>query len=208
MPVLYGSQVNLLAGLTRRLLPNFLVGAIGGYETFGYRSDALQGRSKGDGWTVGSYLGWKITQSIRFDAAVAYSGIGYDGTAAPPLVRLPAAAGWSPAVLPAPIRIMDCKSNRQPASTPCEDGKMATPTRSARCRPNATFSTGPASGGVKVAYPVAWTSTVALRPPCRSDQRVVIPPVFARGGHGRTRRADPAGRSEHAAQAAARNEPK
>ena len=75
------AQVNLLAGSTRRLLPNFLVGVLGGYETFDYRSDALQGRLKGDGWTVGSYLGWMITQNIRFDAAVAYSGIGYDGTA-------------------------------------------------------------------------------------------------------------------------------
>ncbi len=37
---------------------------------------------KGDGWTVGSFLGWRITQTIRFDAAVGYSGLGYDvGTA-------------------------------------------------------------------------------------------------------------------------------
>ena len=41
----------------------------------------MPGRLKGDGWTVGAYLGWKMTQGIRFDAAVAYSGIGYDGTA-------------------------------------------------------------------------------------------------------------------------------
>src|SRR5262249_11788001 len=78
---LYGNQVNLLAGLTRKFTPNFLLGVLGGYETFDYRSDALLGRLKGDGWTVGAYLGWKITQSVRFDAGVAYSGIGYDGTA-------------------------------------------------------------------------------------------------------------------------------
>jgi hypothetical protein len=35
-----------------------------------------------------------------------------------------------------------------------------------------------------------------------------IPAAFARSGHGRTGRSDPAGRSEHAAQAAASNEPK
>ena len=35
----------------------------------------------GDGWTVGSYLGWKITPSLRYDAAVTYSGIGYTGVA-------------------------------------------------------------------------------------------------------------------------------
>jgi hypothetical protein len=67
--------------LTWKLQPNFLIGVLGGYETFDYRADALQGRLKGDGWTVGSYLGWKISQNIRYDAALTYSGIGYDGSA-------------------------------------------------------------------------------------------------------------------------------
>ncbi|WP_441245065.1 Ig-like domain repeat protein [Tardiphaga sp. 768_D3_N2_1] len=80
-PILYGSQVNALMGLTRRVTPNFLVGAFGGYETFDYRSDALSGHLKGDGWTLGSYLGWRFAPGLRFDAAAAYSGIGYDGTA-------------------------------------------------------------------------------------------------------------------------------
>ena len=79
--LLSGDQVNLLAGVTRKLTPNFLIGVLGGYETFDYRSDALQGRLKGDGWTVGSYLGWMLAPNIRFDAAFAYSGIGYDGSA-------------------------------------------------------------------------------------------------------------------------------
>lgn len=34
-----------------------------------------------DGWTLGSYLGWRFALGLRFDAAAAYSGIGYDGTA-------------------------------------------------------------------------------------------------------------------------------
>ncbi|UGV29152.1 autotransporter domain-containing protein [Rhodopseudomonas boonkerdii] len=80
-PVLYGSQINALLGLTRRISPTFLVGAFGGYETFDYRSDALNGHLKGDGWTLGSYLGWRFAPGLRFDAAAAYSGIGYDGTA-------------------------------------------------------------------------------------------------------------------------------
>ncbi|MDB5655223.1 MAG: outer rane autotransporter barrel domain protein, partial [Tardiphaga sp.] len=78
---LYGHQVNGLLGLTRRLMPNFLVGVVGGYEYFDYRSDTLNGRLKGDGWTIGSYLGWKFAAGLRFDAAVAYSGLNYDGTA-------------------------------------------------------------------------------------------------------------------------------
>jgi hypothetical protein len=78
---LYGSQVNTLLGLTRRVTPDFLVGAVGGYEIFDYRSDGLNSRLKGDGWTVGSYMGWRFAPGLRFDAAGAYSGIGYDGSA-------------------------------------------------------------------------------------------------------------------------------
>lgn len=78
--VLYGSQINALLGLTRRVTPNLLVGALGGYETFDYRSDALSGHLKGGGWALGSYLGWRFAPGLRFDAAAAYSGIGYDGT--------------------------------------------------------------------------------------------------------------------------------
>ena len=80
-PTLYGNQVNLTGGLTRVLTPSFLIGVLAGWEAFDYRSDALQGRLKGDGWTAGAYAGWKLTSSLRFDAAFAYSGIGYDGTA-------------------------------------------------------------------------------------------------------------------------------
>jgi outer membrane autotransporter protein len=79
--VLYGSQVNALIGLTHRVSTNFLIGAVGGYETFDYRSDALSGHLKGNGWTAGSYIGWKLAPGLRFDAAAAYSGIDYDGTA-------------------------------------------------------------------------------------------------------------------------------
>ncbi len=80
-PSLYGNQVNALLGLTRKLSPNFLIGVLGGYETFDYRSEAVAGRLKGDGWTVGAYLAGKLGPGVRFDAAAAYSGIGYDDTA-------------------------------------------------------------------------------------------------------------------------------
>jgi hypothetical protein len=80
-PVLYGNQINALMGLTHKLTPTFLVGVLGGYEIFDYRDDALVGHLKGNGWTVGSYLGWKFAPGLRFDAAAAYSGIGYDSAA-------------------------------------------------------------------------------------------------------------------------------
>jgi hypothetical protein len=78
---LYGQQLNALMGLTYKVAPNFLVGALGGYETFSYTDQDINGKLKGDGWTVGTYLGWKISPTLRYDAAVAYSGIGYSGTA-------------------------------------------------------------------------------------------------------------------------------
>ncbi|MFT4279352.1 MAG: IPT/TIG domain-containing protein [Rhodopseudomonas sp.] len=79
--VLTGNQVNALIGLTRKPSPDFLIGIVGGYETFDYKSDALNGRLKGDGWTIGSYAAWRSAAGLRFDIAGAYSGLGYDGSA-------------------------------------------------------------------------------------------------------------------------------
>src|SRR5258708_36331665 len=79
--LLYGTQVNALMGLARKLTPNFLIGVVGGYETFDYTSQDLNGKLKGNGWTVGSYLGWKLSPAIRFDAAVAVFGLGHVGPA-------------------------------------------------------------------------------------------------------------------------------
>jgi Autotransporter beta-domain/Bacterial Ig-like domain (group 3) len=76
---IHGGQVNAIAGLTRKLTPNFLVGVLGGYENFNYDSQLLNGRLKGDGWTVGGYLGWRLLPGLRFDASVGRSGINYDG---------------------------------------------------------------------------------------------------------------------------------
>ena len=45
-------QVNAIAGLTRRITPDFLVGVLGGYEHFDYSSLALNGVLKGNGWTA------------------------------------------------------------------------------------------------------------------------------------------------------------
>jgi hypothetical protein len=78
---LHGLQVNALMGLTYKAAPGFLVGVLGGYETFNYTEQDINGKLTGDGWTVGSYLGWKITPTLRYDAAVAYSAMGYDGVA-------------------------------------------------------------------------------------------------------------------------------
>jgi hypothetical protein len=162
--VLNGKQINALAGLTHKFTSNFLMGVLGGYETFDYRSEALQGRLKGDGLTVGSYLGWMILPNIRFDTSIAYSVIGYSGTAG--------LAGGS------------FTGNRWLATTGLTGTYVANGFEiepSARVyalreRENAytdtlgilqaarDFSTGRASSGLKLSYPVGW-STAALFAP-------------------------------------------
>lgn len=160
---LHGNQINALAGLTRKLAPNFLIGAFGGYETFDYRSDQLQGRMKGDGWTVGSYLGWKITQTIRFDAAVGYSGLGYDGTAGTASGSFTGNRWLVSGGLTGKYEtcgLMIEPSARIYALWEHENAYTDTlgTVQSAR-----DFTTGRASGGLKLAYPVMWPS-VAIAP--------------------------------------------
>lgn len=80
-PELAGRQFNFLLGLTRRVSPVFLVGAVGGYETFNYTSQVLSGKLTGQGWTGGSYFGWKFWPGLRLDGELTYSALAYDGTA-------------------------------------------------------------------------------------------------------------------------------
>jgi hypothetical protein len=78
---LKGNQIDGIAGLTWRLRPDFVIGVLGGYERFDYSSQAFNGTLKGDGWTVGTYLGWKLSPNIRFDAGAAWAAIMANDTA-------------------------------------------------------------------------------------------------------------------------------
>ena len=157
---LYGNQVNLIAGLSRKFTPNFLVGVLGGYETFDYRSEALSGRLRGDGWTVGAYAGWRLSSNVRMDAAVAYSGIGYDGTAGTASGtfagnRLLASGGITGTYGAYGFRIEP--SARVYALWEHENAYTDTLGTLQAAR---DFSTGRASGGAKVVYPFAWSDIV------------------------------------------------
>jgi hypothetical protein len=153
-PDVSGNHVTVLGGLTVRLGDSFLVGALAGWENFDYRSDALQGRLKGDGWSVGPYLGWRITREIRLDGGVTYSGIGYDGSAGTAQGsfhgnRLLATAGVSGSYdmwgwkLDPSARIY-ALWEKEGAYT----DSLGTP------QDSRNFSTGRASVGLKVGYPV------------------------------------------------------
>jgi hypothetical protein len=163
-PTVYGDQVNVTAGVTRMLTPNFLVGVLGGWETFDYRSDAIQGRLTGTGWTAGAYAGWKLSSTVRFDAGLAYSGIGFDGTAGTASGsfagnRLLVSGGLTGNYESHGFKIEP--SARVYALWEHENAYTDT---LGTAQADRDFSTGRASTGVKLAYPFAWTSTVMLSP--------------------------------------------
>ncbi|MGM4907587.1 Ig-like domain repeat protein [Tardiphaga sp. 866_E4_N2_1] len=163
-PILYGSQVNALMGLTRRVTPNFLVGAFGGYETFDYRSDALNGHLKGDGWTLGSYLGWRFAPGLRFDAAAAYSGIGYDGTAGTATGSFSGHRWLASSGLTGSYKTYGFDIEPSAKFYALWERENAYTDSLGALQADRTFFTGRASGGIKLSYPWLTSATVMLAP--------------------------------------------
>jgi hypothetical protein len=161
---LKGNQINVTAGLTRKLTPDLLVGGFAGYEHLDFNSDALNSRLKGDGWTAGGYLGWRVAQSLRFDMTLARSGIAYNDVAGMAAASFPgdrwlASGGltgtyhWQALVLQPSAKVYALWEH---------DGAYTDSLGIAQSTNN--FSTGRASAGTKVSYPFEWISTVALAP--------------------------------------------
>ncbi|MCK9916401.1 Ig-like domain repeat protein [Microbacteriaceae bacterium K1510] len=161
---LYGWQVNTLIGLTHRLTPSFLIGIVGGYETFDYTSNELNGKLKGNGWTIGSYLGWKFTPTVRFDLALAYSGIGYDGSAGTAQGSFDGHRWLLSTGFTGQYKTygFDIEPSAKVYAL-WEHENAYTDTLGTR-QGDRDFSTGRASGGVKLAYPVAWTDDLTITP--------------------------------------------
>ncbi len=78
---MHGDQVNLTAGIGRRLNPDLLVGIVTGYEQFKYDVASLTGTLTGEGGTVGTYFAWRFAGNLRLDGALAWSDINYDASA-------------------------------------------------------------------------------------------------------------------------------
>jgi Subtilase family/Bacterial Ig-like domain (group 3)/Autotransporter beta-domain/IPT/TIG domain len=161
---LKGGQVNAIAGLTRKFTPNFLVGVLAGYEHFDYSSQAFNGVLKGEGWTTGAYLGWRLTPNLRFDAGGAWSDVLANdsaGLASGNFIGhrwlatggLTGTYGWRALVVEPSARVF-ALWERENAYTDSL-GTLQT---------ERNFTTGRASGGVKVSYPWAWSSTTNLAP--------------------------------------------
>jgi len=161
---LYGQQINMLSGLTYRARSNLLVGVVGGYENFSYTETDINGKLKGDGWTVGAYLGWKIIPTLRYDVAVTYSGIGYDGTSGTAQGnfngnRWMLATGFTGSYTWANFNIEP--SAKVYALWERENAYVDSLGTQQDAR---TFSSGRASAGSKVSYPIPWLDNLVLAP--------------------------------------------
>ena len=161
---LKGGQINALAGLSRRLTPDVLVGVFGGYEYFDYSSNAANGVLKGNGWTTGAYLGWRFAPNLRFDVLAAWSYIlanNVAGTAAGDFTGqrwlvnagVTGTYGWQSFVVQPSARVYALweHENSYTDSLGTAQGDR-------------NFETGRMSGGVKVSYPFAWSSAVKAAP--------------------------------------------
>ncbi|WP_245235547.1 IPT/TIG domain-containing protein [Mesorhizobium erdmanii] len=162
---LYGQQVNALMGLTYKPRPNLAIGVVGGWETFSYTDQDIDGKLKGDGWTAGAYLGWKILPTLRYDAAVTYSGIGYNGVAGIAQgnftgERWMLSSGLTGSYKTAGFLIEP--SAKVYALWEHENGYVDS---LGTQQGSYDFMTGRASGGVKAAYPLPWAdSGIVLTP--------------------------------------------
>lgn len=76
-----GTQINATAGLSYKLSPNAVVGAYAGFENFKYDFDTLAGSLKGNGGSIGTYVGWQLTPTLRWKGMVGWTGVSYDGSA-------------------------------------------------------------------------------------------------------------------------------
>jgi hypothetical protein len=160
-----GGQVNALAGVTRRVTPDFLVGVFGGYETFNYSSQTLNGTLKGDGWTVGGYLGWRFFPGLRFDASVARSGISYDGIAGIAAGSFTGQRWFASGGLTGTYKTMQGLEIEPSARVYALWENEGPYVDSLGIQhPDRNFSTGRASTGVKVAYPWMWSPSAMFTP--------------------------------------------
>ena len=156
---IYGQQVNAMMGLTYKATPNFAIGLVGGWETFSYTQQDINGRLKGDGWTAGAYLGWKIAPMLRYDAAVTYSGIGYDGTSGTAQGNFNGQRWMFATGLTGTYKAYGFLLEPSASVYALWEHENAYVDSLGTQQGTHDFSSGRASGGLKAAYPIAWLDT-------------------------------------------------
>jgi hypothetical protein len=162
---IHGGQINAITGLTRKLTPNFLVGVLGGYENFSYDSTLLTGRLKGDGWTVGAYLGWRLLPGLRFDASVGRSGINYDGVSGTAAGTFLGSRWLATTALIGTYKTYGFEIEPSAKVYALWEHENGYTDSLGTLQADRNFSSGRASTGVKVAYPwLLWWAAMKVTP--------------------------------------------
>lgn len=159
-----GSQINALAGVTRRLTPGLVVGVMGGFESFDFTSQSLAGRLKGQGLTAGAYLGWQVMQGIRFDAALAHSWLDYEGQAGTASGAFAGRRLLASAGLTGTYRLQAFVFEPSARIFGLWENQNAYVDSLGTAQDKNSFMTGRASGGMKVSYHYAYSPVVTLIP--------------------------------------------
>jgi hypothetical protein len=159
-----GGQVNALAGLTRKITPDVLVGVFGGYENFNYNSQLLDGTLKGEGWTAGGYVAWRLSPGLRLDVTGARSGVDYNGVAGMAAGTFTGARWIASTGLTGDYKaqVFEIEPSARVyglwEQEPSYIDSLGTP-QAAR-----DFSSGRASAGTKVTYPWMYSATMTVAP--------------------------------------------
>ena len=74
-----GSQINALSGVGYRVAPDTILGVMAGSERFDYGYSSAKSGLIGEGTTLGSYSGWRLTPALTLTTMAAWSGLTYKG---------------------------------------------------------------------------------------------------------------------------------
>jgi hypothetical protein len=159
-----GGQINALAGLTRKLTPDFLVGLFGGYESFDYTSQLLDGTLRGGGWTVGAYTAWRLLPGLRLDAGVARSEVDYNGTSGTAAASFPGDRWIASTGVTGTYRTQGFEIEPSARVYGVWEHDNAYVDSLGTQQAALDFSTGRASAGAKVTYPWAYSATMIVAP--------------------------------------------
>src|SRR5262249_1673622 len=119
---------------------------------------------KGDGWTAGGYLGWRIWPGIRFDAALGRSGVSYDGVSGTASATFPGSRWVGSAALIGTYKmaLLEIEPSAKVYALWEHDNPDLDSLGTLQNSNN--FSSGRASGGVKLAYPWLYGTTMTIAP--------------------------------------------
>lgn len=162
---LTGRQVNGMVGMTYRFTSDILAGVFGGYEFFAYGSDSLDGRLQGSGWTAGGYFGWRFLAGVRFEAAVARSGMDFNGQAGGATAAFPGSRTFAMTGLAGNYKATPAWEIEPSAHVYGLWEQEAAYTDSlGTLQADHVFSTGRASAGIKATYLWRASDTVTIAP--------------------------------------------